>query len=192
MPAPSGALGLAVARSLAMQRRLELALLGTVGGVAGLVAKRVVAEAWNRLIKPRRTDHRSKRSWSLVGEHHVPGEYSNVALARVLYTKVAGHPPSERTLRLLGTGVHWGFGVGTAVLYAVVRDTCKDLDARGGLTLAIAVWALVDEIGMSLAGLQDAPTSYPIRAHTSSLVSHLGYGLAVAATTQTLARKLRP
>jgi uncharacterized membrane protein YagU involved in acid resistance len=183
--------GLAVAPWQAMNRRVELALVGAAGGVAGLVAKRVATELWNRLVKPRNTHPRPRRSWSLIGEHHTRDEYSNVALARVLYTKVAGHPPSERAKPLLGTAVHWGFGVASGALYALARDTREGLDMRGGLTLAMGLWALVDEIGLSLGGFQDAPTSYPARAHVSALVSHVAYGVAVAATTQRLAQELR-
>src|SRR5258708_2204013 len=57
--------GLSVAATYAMDRRVELALLGVAGGVAGLVAKRAATEVWNRLIKPRKANHRPKRSWSL-------------------------------------------------------------------------------------------------------------------------------
>lgn len=173
-----------------MDRRLERALVGTVGGVAGLVAKRVATGVWNRLIMPRETNHRPKRSWSLVGEHHLTNEPSNEALARVLYTKLLGQPPSERTKQLLGTAVHWGFGASMGALYALTRDRRDDLDVPGGLALAIGLWALADELGMSLVGLQDAPTSYPAWTHARALATHLAYGLAVAATTQKLAREL--
>jgi uncharacterized membrane protein YagU involved in acid resistance len=182
------AVGLDVARIGRMDRRLELALCGVVGGVAGLLAKRLAYAAWNRLVKPRTTDHRPKRSWSVVGQHHLPGEPSNVALARVLYTKFAGRPPSERTKHLLGTAADWGVGAALGVLYAILRDRRDDLDLRGGLTLGIVVWALLDEIGMSLVGLQDAPTSYPPWTHVRALAEHVAFGAAVAATTQKLAR----
>ncbi len=75
-----------------------------------------------------------------------------------------------------------------AATYAIVRRQRRGLDLRGGLVFALLVWALVDEVGISLLGLQDAPTAYPRMSHVNALAQHLAYGTAVAATTQRLAR----
>jgi uncharacterized membrane protein YagU involved in acid resistance len=104
-----------------------------------------------------------------------------------VYTKLAGHPPSSQMKRWLGTAIHWKFGMVMAAIYATVRRERRSLDLRGGLVFGLAVWALFDELGGSLLGLQDAPPAYPATTHLSDLAQHLAYGAAVAATTQRLA-----
>lgn len=171
-----------------MNRTIELGLFGILGGVAGLAAKRLAGELAKRSLPSGGEPPKPGSSWSLVGEQHEKEESSNEALARVVYTKLAGHPPSEKTRKLLGTAVHWGFGASMAGLYAMVRRQRRGLDLRGGVVFALLVWALVDEVGISLLGLQDAPTAYPRMSHVNALAQHLAYGAAVAATTQRLAR----
>jgi uncharacterized membrane protein YagU involved in acid resistance len=74
-----------------------------------------------------------------------------------------------------------------AAAYAMLRGRRRGVDLRGGLVFALLVWALVDEVGISLLGLQDAPAAYPRMSHVNALAQHLAYGTAVAATTQRLA-----
>jgi hypothetical protein len=171
-----------------VNRTIELALYGIAGGVAGIAAKRLAGKIATRVLPSGGSPPRPEHSWSLVGTQHEDDEVSNEALARVLYTKLAGHAPTKTTKRRLGTAVHWGFGAGMAALYAMVRRERRGLDVRGGLVFAVLVWALFDELLNSLLGLQDAPTAYPTTSHVNALAQHLAYGAAVAATTQHFAR----
>ena len=171
-----------------MNRTLEIGLFGLAGGIAGLVAKRIAGELASRVLPKGGSAPSPGRSWSLVGtKYEGKDEPSTEALARVIYTKLAGHPPTAARKKRLGTAVHWGFGATLAVTYALARRQRRGLDLGGGIAFGVLVWALIDELGISLLGLQGAPSAYPPISHVNALAQHLAYGAAVAATTQRLA-----
>jgi hypothetical protein len=174
-----------------MNRTLEIGLFGIAGGIAGLAAKRIAGEIARRVLPRGGKAPSPGRSWSLVGtQYEGKDEPSTEALSRVIYTKLAGRPPTAALKKRLGTAVHWGFGATTAVAYALARRQRCGLDLGGGLVFGLLVWGIIDEVGLSLLGLQGAPTAYPPSSHVNALAQHLAYGAAVAATTQGLAHAL--
>lgn len=52
----------------------------------------------------------------------------------------------------------------------------------------MGLWLFGDELGVALLGLTKGPTAYPPVLHVNSLLAHVAYGLASAATTQALHR----
>ncbi len=61
-------------------------------------------------------------------------------------------------------------------------------DLAGGLVFGAALWNCGDELGVSLLGLAEGPTTFPPKQHVGRLGSHLAYGTTVAVTTQVLQR----
>lgn len=171
------------------------ALLGAAGGVVGLAAMGGVMRAATRLLAGNPQDNKERQqgpeehpSISLVGPQHEPDEASTAAVGRILYTRLAGHPPADATRARLSTGVHWSYGVLMAAGYGMLRAGRPGFDVLGGLAFAVGLWAIGDELIVPLLGLSDAPQAYPARHHAQALAGHLAYGVATAATTQRLAR----
>jgi hypothetical protein len=112
------------------------------------------------------------------------------ALARIACEKLAGRPPDPRTKKLLAKGIHFVYGLGVAALYGAVRAGGRlprrraRHTVRDGLLLGAALWLVGDELAVPLLGLSDKPTSIPADRHARSLVAHVGFGVATAATTR--------
>lgn len=171
-------------------------LLGLAGGIAGLAAMKYAMKAAGKLgLAARGEDEREspespaaqpKRSMSLVGTHHFPGEKAPAAVGRIAYEKLRGERPGPLTREMLGNSVHLGYGLIMAGLYGLVRAGHRGPDLIGGLAFALGLFVLGDELAVPLLGLSDSPTETPVREHGKFLVGHLAYGLATAAATQGL------
>jgi hypothetical protein len=162
-------------------------IAGVLGGAAGLLAMELVrrvtsplVEKWARAM-PAHPPHR--RSMSVIGTHHEGNESATDAIGRIAYEKLTGHTPTAQAKRAASWAVHLGYGLELGALYGLLRGETRH-PARDGLAVAFASWLLVDELANSLLGLADKPTAYPIASHVQALVMHVGYGLALAATTR--------
>jgi hypothetical protein len=196
----------------AMENRWLGGLLGLAGGVAGLIAMKYgmkLAGAIGLESKasaapppsPARpyeaatagasgAEPRAKKSISVVGVQHEPGETAPAAAGRVVYEKLRHRRPDAATRERLGTGVHLGYGLLMAAGYGALRAGRPGLDVLGGLAFAVGLFALGDELAVPLLGLADAPGETPVRDHGKYLVAHVAYGVATAATTQGLAHAI--
>src|SRR6185437_14492551 len=107
---------------MSAMNRLFGGLLGLAGGVAGLAAMKYAMQAAGKLGLAKRDDDGPdadddddatekipetlpappKRSMSLVGTHHFPGEPAPAAVGRLAYEKLRGERPGPLTRELLG------------------------------------------------------------------------------------------
>lgn len=173
-------------------------LLGSIGGVAGIVAMR---QYWTLASALAGGDPREKKvekkgdetqpldldEVSLVGKHHEDGESTTGAVGRILYSVATGkEPKSKETRTTLSYLVHWVFTVLVSGVYGAIRGNVRWLDFKGGLALGVALWSLGDELAMPLLGLADGPTAYPIQLHAHGFGAHIAYGLATSIATQSL------
>ena len=185
---------------MSAMNRLIGGLLGLAGGVAGLAAMNyamklaakvgLAAREPENEEPPESPPAQPKRSMSLVGTHHFPGEKPPAAVGRIAYEKLRGERPGPLTREMLGNSVHLGYGLIMAGLYGLVRAGRRDADLIGGLAFALGLFIVGDELVVPLLGLSDAPTETPMREHGKFLVGHLAYGLATAAATQGLSAGL--
>src|SRR5690606_7916127 len=109
------------------------------------------------------------------------------ALGRLLYANVTGkEPQSEETRQLLSYLVHWGYGIFQGAVYGCQRRRAPLLDLGGGLSHAMRLWLLGDELMVPMLGLQAGPTTIPPVQHVNRLGAHLFYGWATALATKLL------
>lgn len=167
--------------------------IGVAGGIAGLAAMSAAQRLVQPLVKkraPRPTDvFATERTISPLGSHHRPGESATDALGRLGYQNVVGEEPSDRQQRALSWGVHIGYGLLVAGLFGVVEARARHTLPRAlgaGALFGAGLWLFGDELAAPLLGLQDKPTEYHPTQHLQSLVAHLGFGVATAATTHTI------
>lgn len=84
---------------------------------------------------------------------------------------------TEEQRPVLAQGLHWGYGLGAAAAYAVLRRRLPAASAGQGLLFG-ALFSLVgDELFTSLTGLAEPPQDYPWQAHARGLAGHLAFGL---------------
>lgn len=89
-----------------------------------------------------------------------------------------------------GTFVHYGIGVGPAVLYALYRDRLPMSGPARGALYGLALFGLQDEVANSLTGLGGRPDDYPWQAHARGLVAHLVYGMVTDLAIDLLGKPL--
>lgn len=167
------------------------AMLGLAGGVAGVVAMEYVMKGTSRLFRVP-SGGEERQTMSLIGERRRRGETATTALGRSLFTKVMRREPGGREKQLLGTAVHWGFGLAMAAGYGLSRGRSRHpaADLAGGALFGVGLWGLGDELLVPLLGYGDRPGAVPVKKHAQALVGHLGYGVVTATTVQGLRRLL--
>jgi hypothetical protein len=168
-------------------------VLGLLGGAAGLIAMRGYWQAVRAVSgndpRAETRDGPPHTSISLIGTNHQEGESSTAAVGRIIYRCIASEDPeSQETRTLLSYLVHWVYGIAQGGLYGAARAHARGPDLAGGLTFATGLWLFGDEVIVSLLGLAEGPTRFPLRQHAHRWGAHLAYGLATAATTQLLSR----
>jgi uncharacterized membrane protein YagU involved in acid resistance len=161
--------------------------LAVVGG-AGLTVMELVRRATSKWLEeePRKTADMfaSERSMSRIGVNHRPDESATDALGRIVYEKVTGHEPDQKTKGQLSWAVHIGYGLSVAALFMIVRKHPRVV--RDGALYGAGLWLFGDELAVPLLGLSDKPTAYDKNHHAASFAQHIGFGVSTAAATRAL------
>ncbi len=101
-------------------------------------------------------------------------------------TTLFGLHLSDETIQKVGAPmIHYGLGSIWGPLYIILRG--KGLNPIwAGLGTSAAPFLIVDETLTPLLGLSAPDRAYPITTHVRGALSHLAFGLGVAATVETL------
>ncbi len=137
-----------------MNKKLLSGLLG--GALGGIAMKMVVTTV-------------DKRAFGLSAA-------TDATAARDLCQRLRLPVPNQRTAELLGGSMHYGFAVGTGVLYATLAESFPSLRTAKGAGFGIALWLIGDELAVSLSGLED-PLRTPLKSHLSALGAHVIFGM---------------
>lgn len=102
-------------------------------------------------------------------------------VARRLVEDMAKRGPlSPEAKKRAGTAVHYGFGSGWAVLYALAAETIPGLRSpMGGVLLGTTVWAIGDNGIVPAFRVGPPPTKVPAKGHFYYWLGHVAYGLTV-------------
>jgi hypothetical protein len=90
-----------------------------------------------------------------------------------------GKQTDPDTHSILGTGVHYGIGIGPAIVYALLRDRLPVQGPARGALYGTGLFLAQDEVLNTVTGLGARPQDYPWQAHARGLVSHNIYGIVV-------------
>lgn len=82
--------------------------------------------------------------------------------------------------------LHYGLGVGPAVLYALARRRLPLIGAGRGVVYGLLLWAVNDEWLNTTLGLAGPYGAYPIEAHWRGLVGHVALGVTTDTTLDLL------
>lgn len=114
--------------------------------------------------------------------------------AHVLASKVEqilGLEPTPEQHEIAGAVVHYGIGIGPAIVYSMVRDKLPAEGPVRGLLYGFALFLLQDEGVNAATGVGAKPQSYPWQAHARGLVSHLAYGVVTEMVLNVMDRSVR-
>ncbi|HET8522621.1 MAG TPA: hypothetical protein VFL82_05260 [Thermomicrobiales bacterium] len=172
------------------------ALLGLIGGAAGtyvmgehikLVTRVLGSNPLARTVGdgPHALDH-----ISLIGTHHHPDESSTAALGRIAYHTLTGQDPNDETKNVLSYLVDYAYGSLQGGVYGAFTGGSIPKNMIAGPVFGTIIWLLGDEGAVSLLGLADGPTKFPLSEHLHRWAVHIAYGTATAATTTALRRVL--
>ena len=99
---------------------------------------------------------------------------------------MAGVSLRERERQAGGTALQWTVGIGTGVLYALLRRRFPRVGAGRGLAYGAAFSLLVDEGVVPLLGLSPGPRAFPWQTHARGFLGHLVFGAVADATLRLL------
>jgi hypothetical protein len=173
-----------------MANRLQGALLGMIGGAAGVAAMNWFMGRTAKWVESEPRTTGDGYSMSLVGRTRREDEAPTATVGRVLYQRATGREPEAPVSDKLSTAVHWGYGVLMAGLYGVLRGPRARPDVMGGLVFGAVLWAIGDELALPLLGLAPKPTAFRPSVHVQAAAGHLAYGATTAAATFGLGRLL--
>jgi uncharacterized membrane protein YagU involved in acid resistance len=156
-----------------------LAIELVVGLVAGLLATRVNDVAQRLLY--RLTPARERR--------REPSAAEPTALVAARRTaELLDLPADRRRLLRLKRLIHYGLGAGWGTVYTLVRRSSRLRPAGAGLLSGAGLSLLVDEALCPVLGLSAPARCYPASSHLRGFLTHLVYGLALAASAELLHR----
>jgi hypothetical protein len=178
-----------------MSSRLNGALAGAIGGLAGTLAMNYAQRAWTLAADGHApasaADHHDARDWQERSEHQNANELAAQTLAETLL----GRGLRQHELGPAAAAVHFTFGTAVGALYGgslAAPGRRRRSAVAMGAGLGITLWMLADELAMPLLGLSRPTTERPREMHLQSLASHLVYGIVtehVRALVHTTGRK---
>jgi hypothetical protein len=158
-------------------------LLGEIalGAVAGAAATWLMGKATTWLYEQESEPARQREDQARNGR-------TAYETAAEKFAGLAFQELSDDERKKLGSAIHWSIGIGSSVLYALLRRRLagqglgKELAA--GAVFGTAVWLLLDEVGNVALGLTPGPTVFPWQTHARGLAGHLVLGLAAEGVLQ--------
>jgi uncharacterized membrane protein YagU involved in acid resistance len=148
-----------------------------IGAIAGLVATRVTDHVEGVLDGMTPESEKAK-------EPDIP-EGSSAKSTASLLCRTIGFQPDERTLGWVKNVIHYGLGTTWGPLYCLARRRGLH-PATAGITAGTLLSLLVDNLLNTVLGTTPPAHRFPASAHLRGFATHLAWGLAAAATAETL------
>lgn len=117
-------------------------------------------------------------------------ETSSARSAAHLLCDWCGLEPTERRVARLKRALHYGLGLGWGTVYGLSRRRAGANPLAAGVLTGTSLSLIVDEALNPLLGITPPARAYPASSHLRGLLTHLIYGLAVAACAEPLYRLL--
>jgi hypothetical protein len=106
-------------------------------------------------------------------------------LGKRVVERVTGRELPPRYARLVNNVMHWGYGIGNGVQYAILAGRLKQPRIVYGLPFGAAVWG-TDYVILPILKLYEPIWRYDRKTLADDLAAHLVYGLATATTFRVL------
>jgi uncharacterized membrane protein YagU involved in acid resistance len=149
-----------------MKTLLRGALAGLVGTAAMTGAQAVAAK-----LRGRSAGTGVPRTWA---DAPAPAQVAKQAADAI----GEGEHVTRQDVPLLTNAVHWSYGTGLGVLYALAARVLKPSPLLGGLGFGVGVWSAA-YVQLVPLGIYEPPWRYPAGELALDLSYHLVYGAAV-------------
>ena len=90
-----------------------------------------------------------------------------------------------------GKAVHYGIGIGPAMIYSIVQDKLPLPGPARGALYGLTLFLTQDEGINAISGISARPQQYPWQAHARGLIAHVAYGIVTDAATTIMKKALR-
>lgn len=111
-------------------------------------------------------------------------EFSGPSTAKVanwLFRRWKGRNLNAAEKGPAGELVHYVFGIANAVLFGVLMGAFGSVAVGWGVLFGVALFVLMDELGLWALGLAKGPWNYAAYIHAYAFAAHVVYGLALGA-----------
>ncbi|SDY92841.1 hypothetical protein SAMN05661080_05050 [Modestobacter sp. DSM 44400] len=149
-----------------------------VAAVAGYLATKAMEPVSMRLYELESEEDRQHEDAVRPGP---PYELAAKKIAASLEAELHG-----RALERASLAMHYELALSWSPVYGVLRRTRDIHPALAGLGTGAAMSLVADEAMAPLLGYSAPNRAYPLATHLRGFLAHLVFGLAVAATTETL------
>ena len=95
---------------------------------------------------------------------------------------------SREELGIWGWRFHKSIGLGSGLLYAMLRKRNPKLGAGNGLAFGALFFFLIDEVMAPLSGFSPGPRAFSWKVHTRGAISHIAYGVAAETAVRVIER----
>lgn len=149
-----------------------------VGTAAGLAGEKIMAPVMERLQSLRSSESKERE------KNVSPGPPLQLAVAmgeRLFHVHL-----EESQKKIASSGLHYGVAIAGGLAYLGLRNTTNLSPSAAGAAAGLGVWLVLDEIANPILGLTAPPWKYPVTTHSNAFVSHLVYGLTIAAVAESL------
>lgn len=161
-----------------MQRQTLAADIG-IGLIGGYIGTKLMGPVSTKLLEMESEDAQKQEKAVSPGS---PYELAARKAAQLL-----GLHLSDETIQNVGTPLfHYGLGASWGPLYILLRRKAHLNPIMAGVGTSLAPFLIVDETLTPLLGLSAPDSAYPPATHIRGLISHLAFGLGVAATVESL------
>ncbi len=154
---------------------LRSVLTGAIAGLAGAFVMQQFRSVWNAELSAR------DGVFGLDDEADLNSVYS-------LLPDSYGRSLTKKQALRIALFLHYGYGAAAGAGYGIAAQNFPSVRAGCGTAFGIALWAIGDELAMSVSGLSD-PRCKSSLSHGSALFAHLLFGMTVDIT---LSRANRP
>lgn len=145
-----------------------------VAVVAGYVATKVTDHAQRALL---RATPRSEKE-------REPDTPPSAEAAAIKLAALSDTDLGQQHLQHLKTLIHYGLGIAWVANYGLLRRYCGMGRLRAGIITGLSLSLIVDEALNPALDITPPARAYPASAHLRGVLTHLVYGLAVAATAE--------
>jgi uncharacterized membrane protein YagU involved in acid resistance len=151
-----------------------------VGVAAGLVATRVTDRAQRALYRLTPPSEKAREPDFPQGSSAMVAAQKTVELLDV--------EPDEDGLKALKSAIHYGLGLGWGALYGLLRRYSQMTPIGAGTVTGASLSLIIDEALSPALGITAPSRCYPVSSHARGLLTHLIYGLVLAAVAEGLYR----
>lgn len=111
-------------------------------------------------------------------------EFSGPSTAKVanrFFRRWKGRDLNAQEKGPAGEIVHYTFGIANAVAFGAIASVLGLVGIGWGVAFGVALFVVVDELGLWALGLAKGPWNYALSIHAYAFASHVVYGLALGA-----------